>query len=97
LFQEDAIENARNNCKDVFGEILDVEVLQSLFIGDFKPLLSTSQVTLVTKDKTSINRFLSRLFALRLLYSNLEKNSYKVGFEYCVDFMNDLQKEKAGS
>ena len=93
MFQEVAIENARNNCKDVFGEILKVEVLQSLFIDDFKPLPPTSQVTLVTTDKTSINKFLSRLFALRLLYSNLEKNSYKVGFEYCESFINDLQKE----
>ena len=57
MFQEAAIENARNDCKEVFGEILEVGILQSLFTNDFKPLLSTTPVTLVSNDKASINRF----------------------------------------
>jgi hypothetical protein len=97
MFQEAAIENARNDCKEVFGEILEVGILQSLFTNDFKPLLSTTPVTLISNDKVSVNRFLSRLFALRLLYSNVEKNSYKAGLEYCENFMDALQIEKSGS
>lgn len=97
MFQELAIESARNDCKEVFGEILEVETLQSLFSNDFKPLLSTTPVTLVSNDKVSINRFLSRLFALRLLYSYVEKNSYQAGLEYCGNFINALHKEKSGS
>lgn len=97
MFQEAAIENARNDCKEAFGEILEVGILQNLYANDFRPLLYTTPVRLVSNDKASINRFLSRLFALRLLYNNVEKNSYKAGLEYCGNFMDALQKEKSGS
>ena len=97
MFQEAAIENARNNCKDIFGEILEVGALQQLFASDFDLLMPSAKVTLITNDRVTINKFLSRLFALRLLYSNAERNSYNAGLEYCGDFIYALQKEKSGS
>ncbi len=93
VFQEEAIDRARTDCKELFGEIFKMNSLINLYEGDFHPLPPESKIELITQDPIVINRFLSRIFALRLVYSNADKNTYKAGIDYAEEVMESLRKE----
>ncbi len=93
LFQEEAIDRARTDCKELFGEIFRMNSLIGLYEGVFHQLPPESKIELVTQDPLVINRFLSRIFALRLVYSNADKNTYKAGIDYAQQVMESLRKE----
>lgn len=93
VFQEEAIDRARTDCKELFGEIFKMNPLISLYEEDFHPLPMESKVELITQDPLVINRFLSRIFALRLVYSNADKNTYQAGIDYGQQLIQSLKKE----